>query len=83
MLPLNEDDGPLRFLPVLNGVLSLVVIFDEMVKGGQGVWIGSVPMVMWIALWIARSWAAGIDLEGLEKLRYNVSTHFSGDLANY
>jgi len=71
-LPLNEDDGPLRFLPVLNGVLAVVVILDELVKGGDGVWIGSVPMVMCIALWVARTWANGIDLEGLEKLKYNV-----------
>lgn len=81
LLPFNEDDGPLRFLPVLNGALAIVVILDELVKGGDGIWTGSVPLVMWIALWIARTWANGIDLESLEKLKYNVllSSGFAND----
>ena len=76
VLPSNLDDGPMRFLPVLNGILAGVVFLDGILRHSQGsemVWIGAVPAILWTAIWIARSWANSIDLEGLEKLRYNVN----------
>jgi len=74
VLPTNADDGPLRYIPVLNGILAVVVILDGFVrhKDSQMIWIAGIPTVMWIAIWIARSWAKSIDLDGLEKLKYNV-----------
>jgi hypothetical protein len=75
LLPFNSDDGPMRLLPGLNGILAGVVFLDGLLRHRQGsemVWIGAVPSVMWGAIWIARSWANSIDLDGLEKLKYNV-----------
>jgi hypothetical protein len=77
LLPKNPDDGPLRFIPVLNGVLAGVVFLSGLVRSGsgpEGLWIGVIPSVMWCAIWIARSWANSIDLDGLESLKYNVLT---------
>lgn len=76
VLPSNLDDGPMRFLPALNGILAGVVFLDGILRHSQGsemVWIAAVPAILWTAIWIARSWANSIDLEGLEKLRYNVN----------
>jgi len=77
LLPLNQDDGPLRYIPVLNGILAVVVFLDGFVchKSSETLWIAAIPSVMWVAIWIARSWANSIDLEGLEKLKYNVSSY--------
>lgn len=77
ILPTNLDDGPLRFIPVLNGVLASVVLLDGLIRHGRSsemVWIAAVPGIMWCAIWIGRRWATSIDLEGLEKLKYNVSS---------
>lgn len=70
------DDGPLRFIPSLNGLLAGVVLLDGLVrsKSSEMLWIAAVPGIMWCAIWIGRSWATSIDLEGLEKLKYNVPT---------
>ena len=76
ILPSNPDDGPMRFLPALNGILAGVVFLDGLLRHRQVsemVWIAAVPAIMWGVIWIARSWANSIDLEGLEKLKYNVS----------
>ena len=76
VLPTNLDDGPLRFVPILNGVLASVVLLSGLVQstsGTDGPWIAAVPIVMWCAIWIARYWANSIDLDGLEKLKYNVT----------
>jgi hypothetical protein len=77
LLPLKQDDGPLRYIPVLNGILAGVVFLDGFVhqKSNETLWIAAIPSVMWVAIWIARSWANSIDLEGLEKLKYNVSSY--------
>jgi len=74
ILPTNLDDGPLRFIPLLNGVLAGVVFLDGLVgsKSPEMVWIAAVPGIMWCVIWVGRSWATSIDLEGLEKLKYNV-----------
>jgi hypothetical protein len=77
VLPRNLDDGPMRYLPALNGALAGVVFLDGLLrhhKGGEILWIGAVPAVMWVAIWIARGWANSVDLEGLEKLKYNVNS---------
>lgn len=76
ILPTNLDDGPLRFIPLLNGVLAGVVLLDGFVrsKSSEMFWISTLPGIMWCAIWVGRSWATSIDLEGLEKLKYNVST---------
>lgn len=66
----------MRFLPALNGLLAGVVFLDGIIRHSRAtetVWIAAVPSIMWIAVWIGRSWANSIDLEGLEKLRYNVN----------
>jgi len=75
LLPNNSDDGPLRYVPVLNGILSAIVILDASVSRNDtaAVWIAMIPVIMWGSLWIARTWATGIDIESLEKLKYNVS----------
>jgi hypothetical protein len=78
LLPTDPDDGPLRYIPVLNGVLGGVVLLHGFIRhhSTEDLWIAAVPSIMWIALWIARYWAVSIDLEGLEKLKYNV-THIA------
>ena len=75
LLPNNSDDGPLCYLPVLNGILSGIVILDASVSRNDttAVWIATIPVIMWGSLWIARTWATGVDIESLEKLKYNVS----------
>ena len=75
MLPNNSNDGPLRYIPILNGILSGIVILDASVsrKDTEALWIATIPVILWGSLWIARTWATGVDLEGLEKLKYNVS----------
>lgn len=77
LLPANEDNGPLRYIPVLNGVLAGVVVLDSLVSHNDSemLWIAVIPVVMWTAIWIARSWANSIDLEGLEKLKYSVKSY--------
>lgn len=77
LLPINPDDGPLRYIPVLNGILAGVVFLDGWVshEDNETFWIGLVPTFMWCAIWIARSWANIIDLESLEKLKYNVCSN--------
>ena len=74
---MNQDDGPLRYIPMLNGILAGVVFLDGFVrhKSSETLWMAAIPSVMWAAIWIARSWAKSIDLEGLEKLKYNVSSY--------
>jgi hypothetical protein len=59
---------------VLNGILAGVVFLDALVRNrdSETFWIAVVPGVMWAAIWVARGWANNIDLEGLEKLKYNV-----------
>jgi hypothetical protein len=74
ILPTNPDEGPLRFIPTLNGILAGVVFLDGFLRHGEteALWVAGVPGVIWLATWISRSWANSIDLEGLESLRYNV-----------
>jgi hypothetical protein len=74
LLPTNPDDGPLRYIPILNAILSGVVILDGFVQheDSETLWIAAIPAVMWSAIWIARYWANSIDIEGLENLKYNV-----------
>jgi hypothetical protein len=59
ILPNNPDEGPLRFIPTLNGVLSGVVFLDGFIRHGrtEALWIAAIPGIMWCATWIARSWA--------------------------
>ena len=69
-------------------MLAAVVGLDGVVRGGgtggsgsaggsgsgslETVWLGVLPGVLWCAVWVGRMWAASIDLEGLERLKYNV-----------
>lgn len=72
-LPIYSDDGPLRYIPILNGILSGVVILDAFVsKDIEAFWIATLPVIMWGSLWVARAWANGVEIEGLEGLKYTV-----------
>lgn len=75
MLPTNPDHGPLRYIPILNGILACVVILDGFVRhnGSDMLWMASIPAFMWVAIWVGRRWANSIDVDGLEKLKYNAS----------
>jgi len=73
LLPTNPDDGPLRYIPILNGILAGVVILEGFVRhDSETLWIAAIPAVMWSAIWITRYWTNSIDMEELEKLKYNV-----------
>ena len=76
ILPSNIDDGPMRWFPILNGALGGVVFLDGFIrsKGSNSLAIAAIPGIMWCVIWIARRWANSIDFEGLEKLKYNVSS---------
>lgn len=79
LLPTNLDDGPLRFVPVLNGILAALVLLAAFArpKNPETIWIATIPIVMWCAVWAARGWANNVDVESLEKLKYNVNPFVS------
>jgi hypothetical protein len=62
------------WFPILNGLLGAVVFLDGFVRhqNNQSLAIATIPGFMWCAIWMARRWANSIDLDGLEKLKYNV-----------
>ena len=69
------EAGPVdRYLPVLNGVLAGVLGIRGVVvwRGGDGVaggW-GVVPLVIYGVVMVARHELRPVDIDGLEKLRY-------------
>jgi len=76
ILPVRRDDGPLCYLPGLNGILAAVVFLDGYVRHTalQTLWIPAIPGIIWIIVWIGRYWTNNIDIDTLEKLKYNVYT---------